>query len=251
MAYTRHGHHINGTVKTYPEPQNKARCGGPGICGDCNADQVKALVGIDEAFIRPDTPKDVIVIGEECVAYGDENVISWKGQEYVKTCGAFVKDLPDGGKAFCTLTHDHPGLKHVNTHHLEGDEPHVEHARRELQIIGEDPDVIEWYVEAVRAFMAYGHSGGSFVETLPVFNKLLRGEHLSALTDDPDEWYKHSAEMWDGESSIWQNKRNTAMLSTDKGKTYWDVNHPENGKRSSLPWNTNRGISRHRAEHFG
>ena len=58
---------------------------------------------------------DITVIGPECFAYVDETVLSWKGQEYVKTCGKFVTDLPDGGQAFCTLTYDHPGLDHVNT----------------------------------------------------------------------------------------------------------------------------------------
>lgn len=56
-----------------------------------------------------------IDIGPECFADGEGNVISWKGQDFVKTCGEFVKDLPDGGQAFCTLNYDHPGTEHVNT----------------------------------------------------------------------------------------------------------------------------------------
>ena len=35
MTYTRHGHHIDGTVMTN-KPNTVARCGGPGICGPCS-----------------------------------------------------------------------------------------------------------------------------------------------------------------------------------------------------------------------
>lgn len=58
---------------------------------------------------------EYIDIGPECFSDTDENVVCWKGQEYIKTCGSFVTDLPDGGQAFCTLSYDHPG-EHVNTH---------------------------------------------------------------------------------------------------------------------------------------
>ena len=59
----------------------------------------------------------IIEIGaDEAFASDDKNVLNWKGQEYVKTCGEFVMDLPKGGQAFCTLSYDHPDLKHVNTH---------------------------------------------------------------------------------------------------------------------------------------
>lgn len=64
----------------------------------------------------PYSEGDVIVLGPECFVYKDEKVLSWKGQEYIKTCGEFVVDLPEGGQAFCTLSYDHPGV-HVNTHH--------------------------------------------------------------------------------------------------------------------------------------
>ena len=179
---------------------------------------------------------DYITIGDECFIGPDRNVISYKGQEYIKTCGEFVAHLRDGAQAFCTLSYDHPGRKHVNTNMLDLDEsPTVGHARRELEMIGEDPDIIEWYCDTIRAFMSYGHSGGSFMATLPVLNTLLRKENLSALTDDPDEWYHHEAEMWDGKTGIWQNKRNSKMFSRDNGKTFFDVENPSKPVNHTMP----------------
>jgi len=35
MTYTKHGHHIDGTVMTN-KPKEMARCGGPGVCGPCS-----------------------------------------------------------------------------------------------------------------------------------------------------------------------------------------------------------------------
>lgn len=175
-------------------------------------------------------------IGDEC--FTDGYIVSYKGQEYIKTCGSFVTDLPGGGQAFCTLSYDHPGAEHINTHLSEEDEaesPTVGHARRELELVGEDADVIEWYLKTISAFMSYGHSGGSFFATLPVLNVLLKKENLSPLTDDPDEWYHHEADMWDGKTGIWQNKRNAKMFSKDKGKTYFDVDAPGNGVKHTNP----------------
>lgn len=172
-------------------------------------------------------------IGDEC--FTDGYVISYKGQEYIKTCGSFVTDLPEGGQAFCTLSYDHPGDEHVNTSLVEPKEesPTVGHARRELELVGEDTDVIEWYLKTVSAFMSFGHSGGSFFATLPVLNRLLKKENLTPLTNDPDEWIHHEAEMWDGKTGIWQNKRNPRMFSSDEGKTYIDVDNPDDGAKST------------------
>jgi hypothetical protein len=123
-------------------------------------------------------------------------------------------------------------------------------ARRELELIGEEPQFVDWYVGVIRAFMVYGHSGGSMEATVPVLNKLLRHENLSELTDDPDEWHKHSAEMWDGVTGIWQNKRNTRMFSSDKGKTYFDVHNPSS-KGHTKPTAGMGSKTRPRSEHFG
>lgn len=209
-----------------------------------------------------DTTSDIQDIGPECFAYRDE-VVSWKGQEFIRTCGEFVNVLPDGRQAFCTMAFNHPAsVPHMNAYNLEKTDEEsslvttdeeesslVKHARRELELIGEDEDVIEWYLGCIRAFVVYGHSGGSAMATIPVLQKLLMHKHLAPLTDDPDEWYKHSAEMWDGVSEIWQNKRNTKMFSSDEGKSYWNVDNPSESK-SSMPANM-KDQPRPRSENYG
>jgi hypothetical protein len=52
MAYTTHGHHINGTSKEN-EPENKARCGGPNMCAKCSRESMSKHTtgGIYEAEI--------------------------------------------------------------------------------------------------------------------------------------------------------------------------------------------------------
>ena len=39
MTYTSHGHHISGSVLDSGDAPSKARCGGPGLCGKCSAEQ--------------------------------------------------------------------------------------------------------------------------------------------------------------------------------------------------------------------
>lgn len=36
MAYTPHGHYIRGSVDDEARPKTVARCGGPGLCGNCS-----------------------------------------------------------------------------------------------------------------------------------------------------------------------------------------------------------------------
>lgn len=96
----------------------------------------------------------------------------------------------------------------------------VKHAEHELNLIGEEPEVIEGYLKVVRAFADMGHSGGSAMVAIPVLNKLLQYQPLYPLTDDPEEWYYHDETIWGAPGGIWQNKRNGEAFSTDGGKTY-------------------------------
>lgn len=97
----------------------------------------------------------------------------------------------------------------------------VEHARRELEIIGEEPDVIEGYLKVIQAFADMGHSGGSAMVAIPVIGILLNQENLSALTDYPDDWHYHDQSVWGAQGGIWQSKRNSKAFSQDGGKTYY------------------------------
>lgn len=97
----------------------------------------------------------------------------------------------------------------------------VEHARRELEIIGEDKDTIEGFIRIVQAFADMGHSGGSASIAIPMITSLLHFQNLSYLTDNPDEWQFHAEEMAGVAGGFWQNRRNGEAFSLDGGKTYY------------------------------
>lgn len=103
------------------------------------------------------------------------------------------------------------------------DEPEgnmVAHARRELELLGEDEDVIEWMVRTVAAFASYGHSGGSASILIFTLHDLLQFKNLTPLTDDPKEWIRHTPEVFPPDG-VWQNARNGEAFSNDGGKTYY------------------------------
>jgi hypothetical protein len=99
----------------------------------------------------------------------------------------------------------------------------LEHARRELELIGEEPETIEGYLKVIQAFADMGHSGGSAMCAIPVINQLLQYKSLSELTEDPNEWMYIGTEVWgDAEGQgIWQSKRNPEAFSNDGGKNYY------------------------------
>ncbi len=94
----------------------------------------------------------------------------------------------------------------------------MSHARRELERIGEERDVIYWYLSVIRMFAGVRHSGESARVLLSVLERLLRYEPLTDLTDDPAEWIDRgevNGMPW------WQNTRDSRAMSHDGGKTYW------------------------------
>lgn len=109
----------------------------------------------------------------------------------------------------------------------------VEHARRELELLGqfkEDPIFAQSIVAAVAAFDSYpGHSGSSAEIATEMLYDLLQLKNLTPLTDNPDEWEK---QLIDPEA--WQNRRNGAAFSQDGGKTFYLVTDPRNDD-GSLP----------------
>lgn len=54
----------------------------------------------------------IIDIGPECFASADVHVISYKGDNYYKSCDEFVADRPKGGQTFCVKRIGHPGTIH-------------------------------------------------------------------------------------------------------------------------------------------
>lgn len=96
----------------------------------------------------------------------------------------------------------------------------VEHAKRELEILGEDPETIDGYLKVIQAFADMGHSGGSAMCAIPVIHELLQFKNLKPLTTNPNEWMFHDEEVWGAEGGIWQNIRNSEAFSKDAGLTY-------------------------------
>lgn len=89
----------------------------------------------------------------------------------------------------------------------------IVHARRELELIGEEPDTIKGYLDMIQIFADMGHSGRSASAFIPTLNELLQFKNLAPLTDDPADWIEVGPEFW-------QNRRNSECFSTDGGKTY-------------------------------
>lgn len=107
----------------------------------------------------------------------------------------------------------------------------VEHARHELELIGEDTETIDGYLKVVQAFADMRHSGYSASIAIPVIGKLLHFKNLSPLTDDPEEWFHHDSDVWGTSEGIWQNKRNSEAFSKDNGKTYYLLSESEGPTR--------------------
>ncbi len=96
----------------------------------------------------------------------------------------------------------------------------AEHAKRELALLGEDPELSANLVAVVEKFAEFGHSGGSAECATQLLEKLLRYQPLTPIGSDPDEW-EDRTEM--SGVPMWQNKRDGRAISTDGGKTWYLV----------------------------
>lgn len=95
----------------------------------------------------------------------------------------------------------------------------IEHAKRELELIGEEKEFVDAYLAMIEIFSNMGHSGGSASVFIPTLNRLFQYKNLSSLTDDPDEWQQVSPDMGFPETT-WQSRRDSEAFSNDGGKTY-------------------------------
>lgn len=93
----------------------------------------------------------------------------------------------------------------------------VEHAERELRLLGEDPELADNLIATITAFAAFGHSGGSAAVAIDHLQRLLRHEPLTPITSDPAEWEDRSVTCG---YPVWQNIRDSRALSPDGGKTW-------------------------------
>ena len=89
----------------------------------------------------------------------------------------------------------------------------VEHARKEMEILGCPEEDVAWMCKVIGVFAEYGHSGSSASYFIPMIYDLLQFKNLSPLTDDPHEWIDHG--------DCCQNTRRSDAFSEDGGKTYY------------------------------
>lgn len=99
----------------------------------------------------------------------------------------------------------------------------VDHARRELDRSGEDRAMVATLVAAVAVVAAYQPSGSQHQHMVGLLGMLLRGEPLTPLTANPDEWVDRSPVAG---SPLWQNIRDSRAFSEDGGRTYRLCNDP-------------------------
>lgn len=99
----------------------------------------------------------------------------------------------------------------------------IEHAKRELDIIGEEGFIKDNILAVVEAFAKGGHSGSSAEHTIDILERLLRRLPLTPITNDPDEW---EMRKMPGEK-CWQNIRDSRAISYNKGRSYYLVTEGE------------------------
>ena len=92
----------------------------------------------------------------------------------------------------------------------------VDHARYELELIGEEPETITGLLKVLQAFADMGHSGMSATITIQMLDQLFQFKNLTPLTDNPDGWVQHAEDL----GGMWQSTRDYEAFSTDGGKTY-------------------------------
>jgi len=102
---------------------------------------------------------------------------------------------------------------------IDYDHPLIAHAKRELTIEGGLP--IDSILRVFQAFVNLGldddlSSRHSMVEAI---HTLLKGELLSPLSSDPDEW----TEIGKNDFRLWQNVRDPEAFSFDNGVHYFTM----------------------------
>jgi len=94
----------------------------------------------------------------------------------------------------------------------------LEHAENELELIGEidyGDDLKKDVLELIKLFSGQGHSGGSAILCLDIFNRLAHYKILTPLTGKDDEWCEV-------EVGIFQNKRCLHVFKEDD--VAYDIN---------------------------
>ena len=138
---------------------------------------------------------------------------------------------------------DNEWIKHLDEDAEESN--FVRHARRELELLGEDEDVIRWFCNVMRVWASFGHSGGSHYACLSYMEPLLCFQNLTPLSSDPEEWVLHEEDI-SGHPELYQSKRNPAAMSTDGLETYYLV---DEDPRVDRKLRSREEITQQREEH--
>ena len=77
--------------------------------------------------------------------------------------------------------------------------------------------------ELIKVFCAQGHSGMSAGFCISLTEKLLKGDILSPLTNNPEEWVSLAEEWGEDIQDAYQSKRKFSCFSDDGLKTYYDT----------------------------
>lgn len=110
----------------------------------------------------------------------------------------------------------------------------LDRVRKELELVGWEPDFdyddedgdasASWgnmcgdsVLELFEVFSKQGHSGASASFTANYFNELVKGNTLSPLTGEDDEWIKLDY----NDDTCYQNKRCFAVFKNVEGKAYY------------------------------
>lgn len=104
----------------------------------------------------------------------------------------------------------------------------LEYARRELELVNEDPAVVDEYLTAIAVFSSLEIATDNTTEAIRNILCLLQYKPLSPLTDDPNEWKKVEGNS----KSLWQSTRDAAAFSKDGGKTYTLISEVQDSKKA-------------------
>lgn len=107
----------------------------------------------------------------------------------------------------------------------------VKHAEREMKLAGLDKEdsayggmIYNAVMKLIETHAAEGHSGGSHVTTMGVFERVANFKTLTPLTADPSEWMEVGN---DKRGTCFQSLRQSTCFSYDGGKTFYDLEDPE------------------------
>lgn len=110
---------------------------------------------------------------------------------------------------------------------------HIEHARTELALMGENEVATAGYMKIMEAVDAMRPTEVPHSEMVAVVEKLLRFQNLAPISENPAEWEKSEVDPDAVDVNIadappiWQNLRNPSAMSYDGGQTYFLHSEPE------------------------